>query len=72
MADAGELVIYQNNQDLNGIKVTPLLGTFVVFLSEELPHEVPHEVLPASRNRNSVAGWYCVNSSIFSKVDPPI
>lgn len=68
MADAGELVIYQNNQDFNGIKVTPLLGTIVIFLSEELPHEV----LPASRNRNSVAGWYCVNSSIFSKVAPPI
>lgn len=66
-ADGGELVLYQNDQDFDGIKVTPLLGTLVVFLSEELPHEV----LPASRDRYSVAGWYRVNSSISTKVDPP-
>jgi SM-20-related protein len=67
MADGGELVLYQNDQDSEGIKVTPLLGTLVVFLSEDFPHEV----LPASRDRYSVAGWYRVNSSIATKVDPP-
>jgi SM-20-related protein len=68
MADGGELVIYQNDQDFDGVKVTPLLGTLVVFLSEEFPHEV----LSASRDRYSVAGWYRVNSSISAKVDPPL
>lgn len=66
-ADGGELVLYQNDLDFDGIKVTPLLGTLVVFLSEEFPHEV----LAASRDRYSVAGWYRVNSSTSAKVDPP-
>ncbi|GAA0860148.1 2OG-Fe(II) oxygenase [Aliiglaciecola litoralis] len=65
--DGGELVIYQNEQDQEGIKVTPSFGTMVVFLSEEFPHEV----LPASRDRFSIASWYRVNSSTSEKADPP-
>jgi len=65
--DGGELVLYENDQDLEGIKVTPLLGTLVIFLSEEFAHEV----LPANRDRYSVAGWFRVNSSTSTKVDPP-
>ncbi|MEZ5488866.1 MAG: 2OG-Fe(II) oxygenase [Gammaproteobacteria bacterium] len=66
--DGGELVIYKNDDDLDGIRVTPLLGSLVVFLSEEFPHEV----LPAARDRYAIAGWYRVNSSVFDKVDPPL
>ena len=65
--DGGELVLYRNDLDLEGLKVVPLYGTIVVFLSEEFPHEV----LPAKRDRNSVAGWFRVNTSINNKIDPP-
>ncbi len=66
--DGGELVLYQNDQDKTGIKVVPLMGTLVVFLSEQFPHEV----LPASRDRYSIAGWFRVNTSVSEKVDPPL
>lgn len=35
-------------------EVLPAAGTLVVFLSDEFPHEV----LPASRERLSITGWY--------------
>lgn len=63
----GELVIYQNARDLDGIKIQPGLATVVVFLSEDFPHEV----LPANRDRYSIAGWYRVNTTTADKVDPP-
>jgi len=66
-ADGGELVLYRDDNDLEGIKIVPLHGTVVVFLSEEFPHEV----LPATRDRYSVAGWFRVNTSINNKIDPP-
>lgn len=65
--DGGELVIYRNDRDREGLKVVPLYGTVVVFLSEEFPHEV----LPASRDRYSVAGWFRINTSINNNIDPP-
>ena len=65
--DGGELVIYNDDKDRDGIKVVPLYGTLVIFLSEEFPHEV----LPSSRDRHSVAGWFRVNTSINNKIDPP-
>jgi SM-20-related protein len=49
------------------LSVQPLHGTVVVFLSEEFPHEV----LPASRDRYSIAGWFRVNGSTAERVDPP-
>lgn len=66
-SDGGELVVYKEDTDREGIKVLPIYGTVVVFLSEEFPHEV----LPASRDRYSVAGWFRVNTSINNKIDPP-
>jgi len=66
--DGGELVLYKEDQDKTGIKVVPLMGTVVVFLSEEFPHEV----LPATRDRYSIAGWFRVNTSVSEKVDPPL
>lgn len=65
--EGGELVIYRDELDMEGIKVTPSFGTVVAFLSEEFPHEV----LPAIRDRFSIAGWYRVNSSTADRVDPP-
>lgn len=66
-SDNGELLLYLDEHDREGIKVVPLYGTIVLFLSEEFPHEV----LPASRDRYSVAGWFRVNGSIDNKIDPP-
>ena len=65
--DGGELVLYKDEHDNEGIKVVPLMGTIAIFLSEEFPHEV----LPATRDRYSIAGWFRVNTSNRDKVDPP-
>jgi SM-20-related protein len=67
-SDCGELVIYRDDEDREGIRVLPLMGTVVVFLSEEFPHEV----LPATRDRYSIAGWFRVNTSMSERVDPPL
>lgn len=67
-SDGGELVLYKDEKDLEGLKITPLLGTLVAFLSEDFPHEV----LATHRDRYSIAGWFRVNSSVAAKVDPPI
>ncbi|WP_296985516.1 MULTISPECIES: 2OG-Fe(II) oxygenase [unclassified Thalassolituus] len=64
----GELVIYdpqQQEQEL--LRVMPRFGTLVTFLSEEFPHEV----LPAERERYSIAGWFRLNSSNSLQPDPP-
>lgn len=66
--EGGELVLYVDEQDQEGIKVTPTFGTVAVFLSEEFPHEV----LPATRDRYSIAGWFRVNTSTGDRVDPPL
>lgn len=66
-ADGGHLVLYPEHGAAPLAKVTPAMGTLVVFLSEEFPHEV----LPAARNRFSIAGWCRVNSSTADRVDPP-
>ena len=67
-SDGGELVLYKDDCDKSGVKVVPLLGTLVTFLSEEFPHEV----LPVNRDRCSIAGWFRVNTSGPGKVDPPL
>ena len=65
--DGGELVLYGDQGDRTGTRVLPLLGTLVVFMSEDFPHEV----LPARRDRYSIAGWFRRNTSLTSRVDPP-
>ena len=64
----GELVLYPSERAAEAIRITPGFGTLVLFLSEEFPHEV----LPAERERYSVAGWFRVNTSINNQVDPPL
>lgn len=64
----GELVIYdEHDHEKEMIRVSPNFGTLVVFLSEEFPHEV----LPASQLRYSIAGWFRVNNSSLNQIDPP-
>lgn len=63
----GELVLFTDNDDFDGVKVTPGFGTVLVFLSEEFPHEVR----ATNRDRYSVAGWFRLNTSTSDKVDPP-
>lgn len=65
--DGGELVLYAPDGNTEVGRVTPALGTLVVFLSED----VPHEVLPARRDRFSIAGWYRVNQTRHGRTDPP-
>ncbi|MFB0911982.1 MAG: 2OG-Fe(II) oxygenase, partial [Glaciecola sp.] len=67
IGDGGELVLYKDEFDTQGLKVIPALGTLAIFLSEEFPHEV----LPAKRDRYSIAGWYRINASSADRVDPP-
>ena len=50
----GQLVIYQPDSDAIVTTVEPELGTFVVFLSDQFPHEV----LPCQQDRYSIAGWF--------------
>lgn len=66
-ADGGHLVLYDGvEQDCEMARILPKPGTLAVFLSEE----VPHEVLPPTRPRQSIAGWFRCNSSINGRVDP--
>lgn len=60
----GELVIYTED---DCVHVGPGFGTVVIFLSEEFPHEV----LPATRDRFSVTGWFRLNTSGLDQIDPP-
>ncbi len=65
--DGGELVLYEPDSDAEIIRVQPRAGTMVLFLSEE----IPHEVLPAHTHRTSVSGWFRLNNSIAGQIDPP-
>ncbi len=67
LADGGELAIYDEAGKQVVHKVLPAYGTVVVFLSAE----VPHEVLPAARDRYSIAGWFRVNGNHADRPDPP-
>lgn len=50
----GELVIYADDERTVVERVLPAANRLVLFLSEEFPHEV----LPATRERLSIAGWF--------------
>jgi len=67
----GELLVYgdvNKGQEKKVIHtVSPELGTIVIFLSELFPHEV----LPAKKDRYSIAGWFRVNGSSKENIDPP-
>lgn len=65
--DNGELIMFDQKGETIIERVLPKAGTLVVFLSEEFPHEV----MPAGRDRFSIAGWFRVNNSVSDGVDPP-
>ncbi len=58
--DGGELVIYDKNEK-EIQRVMPKANTLVVFMSEDFPHEV----LPAKKQRYSIAGWFRVDTKLF-------
>ena len=54
-SDGGELVMYADENSSNAFQtITPQMNRLVVFLSESFPHEV----LPAHKDRYSIAGWF--------------
>ncbi len=65
--DGGELVLYAPDEQTRLLQVEPIGGRLALFLSEE----VAHEVLPAARDRLSIAGWFRLNASTADRVDPP-
>ena len=52
--NGGELILYEPDSDNILSIIRPHFGTMVLFLSEELPHEV----LPTKYDRYSIAGWF--------------
>lgn len=52
--DGGQLLMYAPDSGEVIETVNPLFGSFVIFLSEQFPHEV----VKASRDRYSIAGWF--------------
>lgn len=50
----GELLLYQHDEEKPFKTVLPKMGTLVIFLSDEFPHEV----LPAKKSRYSITGWF--------------
>ena len=65
-ADGGELIVYGEDSQTMIETVLPMMGTLVLFLSEQFPHEV----LPAKRSRYSLTGWYRVNNTDSANLDP--
>lgn len=65
--DGGELRCYDpaDNQRVL-FDLTPRASTLVVFESDRFWHEV----LPAQRQRFSIAGWFRINGSTTGRVDP--
>ena len=62
LKDGGELILHTNEGSGEDIKVAPEFGTLVVFLSEEMLHEV----LETNCDRHSIAGWFRINKAILT------
>ncbi len=65
--DGGQLLLYAPESGELIETVQPGYGWMVIFLSERFPHEV----VPAQRERYSIAGWYRINNSLQGRIDPP-
>ena len=65
-SDGGELRLYNQSGDKVLLDVIPEYGRFVIFLSDVFPHEVK----VTQQDRYSIAGWYRINNSSSSRVDP--
>ena len=64
-SDGGELLLYSDSGDIPIERILPQLGTLVIFLSDQFPHEV----IKANRRRFSLSGWFRVNSSGSQRVN---
>jgi SM-20-related protein len=64
--DGGELAVFDEAEQRAVATIAPRAGRLVLFLSED----IPHEVLPSKRDRFSIAGWFRVNASIRGQIDP--
>lgn len=63
----GRLRIWASPDDtVVATEVEPRAGTLVAFLSEK----IPHEVLAATRERYSIAGWFRCNNTTADWLDP--
>jgi len=62
----GFLVIYHPESDTEAARIKPEAGTLVLFLSEDIAHEVE----PTARYRASIAGWFRCNASTPDAIDP--
>ena len=65
--DGGEMLMYREQEIEPFARLMPQMGKMAVFLSEDFPHEV----LPAQRDRYSIAGWYRINATTAERLDPP-
>lgn len=64
--DGGVLNIYKNLDDDKAISsVSPKWGKAILFLSEE----VPHEVTMSNKTRYSIAAWFRVRQTLFPNID---
>jgi len=63
----GELVIYNEADTEILATLAPKMGTLVVFMSEQIPHEVK----PTLHPRASIAGWFRRNTSTAQHLNPP-
>lgn len=59
-SQGGELLVYTDQGSGVQHSILPTGGTLVCFLSEDFPHEV----LPAQRDRMSIAGWFRIDDPI--------
>lgn len=65
--NAGELVLYRAGSGEEMARIAPSAGTLVLFMSEE----IEHEVLDTRSDRASVAGWFRLNNTTADIIDPP-
>lgn len=65
--DGGELLLYSPDGNSLIETVAPQYGRIIIFLSDEFPHEVAKTHKP----RRSIAGWFRVNNSLGTSIDPP-
>ncbi len=65
--DAGDLILFTGKSSTDQQVVHPEFGTLVIFLSEE----IQHEVLATTKDRRSIAGWFRANQSTGEIIDPP-
>ncbi|MGO4998906.1 2OG-Fe(II) oxygenase [Oceanisphaera sp. W20_SRM_FM3] len=63
-SQGGELLVYSDQGSSVLHRILPAAGTLVCFLSEDFPHEV----LPAQRDRMSIAGWFRIDDPIAPAV----